>query len=91
MEIEFDSAKDTINIAKHGISLYEAEFLEWDTMLMLPDERKEYYEDRFIGYGKLNGRLHAAVITFRNGKTRIISLRKANKRESKLYEETSPS
>lgn len=40
--IAFDSAKDAANKGKHGVSLAEAEFAEWDAALTKQDERKDY-------------------------------------------------
>ncbi len=42
MKITFDPAKDTVNQAKHGVSLSLAETLEWSLALVKPDTRKSY-------------------------------------------------
>jgi len=39
MEIEFDSAKDRENLAKHGVSLALADQLDWDAALVWIDDR----------------------------------------------------
>ncbi len=49
------------------------------------DERFDYGEPRFVAYGYMNGRLIATVYTQRGNAMRIISMRKANTREEKLY------
>ncbi|MFN5350137.1 MAG: BrnT family toxin, partial [Polaromonas sp.] len=49
---------------------------------------KDYGERRFRVPGCINGRLHAAVSTPRADKLHVISLRKANSREVKIYEKT---
>lgn len=41
MKITFNSSKDAINIAKHGVSLAKASLLGWDSALVWPDLRKE--------------------------------------------------
>ncbi|NKC16737.1 MAG: BrnT family toxin [Gammaproteobacteria bacterium] len=84
MHIEFDSAKDQANIAKHGVSLGEAKSLDRDDALIIEDPR-DYGELRYIAYAALHGRLHVTVYTMRGDSTRIISLRKANSREVKYY------
>jgi uncharacterized protein len=59
---------------------------EWDSALIVADSRRAYGESRFQAFGLIAGRLHVLVFTTRSGKTHIISLRKANKREVKRYE-----
>lgn len=85
MLIEFDTAKDRANRAKHGISLAAAESFEWDSAVIDPDTRFEYGEERFQGLGLIGNRVHTVVFTVRGDSIRIISLRKANKREEKRY------
>ena len=58
MDITFDPAKDAINVAKHGISLHEAEKFEWDTAITWPDMRRDYGEVRMAGIGYVGSRLH---------------------------------
>ena len=81
VEIEFDPNKDAMNIVKHGVSLADAVKLEWDCLLAQQDNRGEYNEVRMIGYLPLSSRVYCVVYTDRNNVRRIISLRKANKRE----------
>ena len=83
--IEYDSSKDRANQEKHGIALNQAEYFEWDEVLTIPDTREDYGEERFIGYGLLGGSLHALVYTYRGDNIRVISLRKANRKERKTY------
>lgn len=86
MEIEFDSTKDKANVDKHGISLALGELMDLLKATIIPDDRQYYGEQRYLAYGDIKGRLHAMVFTYRNGRVRVISLRKANKRERKVYE-----
>ncbi|MDD5058637.1 MAG: BrnT family toxin [Sideroxydans sp.] len=85
MEIAYDSAKDIANQAKHGVSLALAAELEWDTLWAKPDARRNYGEERWIGYVILERRLYCVVFTDRDEQRRIISLRKANTREVNNY------
>ena len=85
MEITFDSTKDAINTAKHGVSLTLGSQLEWDELLAQPDTRHDYGELRMIGYAPIGARVFCVVFTDRGGERRIISLRKANAREVKHY------
>ncbi len=85
MKIEFDPTKDAINQVKHGISLAMAEFLDWETAVIEPDNRFEYGEIRFIGLSPLDGRVYTVVFTYREPNIRVISLRKSNKKEVNKY------
>ncbi len=85
MQIEFDPAKNAFNMAKHGVSLAQAGQMEWDTLVSMPDRRRDYGEPRMIGYALVGARLYCVVFAGRAGVRRIISLRKANDREVDLY------
>lgn len=87
MDIAFDPAKDESNVAKHGVSLSLAGDFEWDECLAGPDARRAYGEDRMVAIGYIGVRLFVVVYVDREGVRRIISLRKANKREEKRYAE----
>lgn len=87
MDIEFDTAKDEANIAKHGVSLALAAEIEWCDVLCVPDTRRDYGEVREIGFSVIAQRLYVVVFVQRGEVMRIISLRKANSREVKLYDE----
>jgi len=85
MQIEFDPAKDAANIAKHGISLAEAERLDWSTAFIEVDDRFAYDELRMAGLGLIGADLFYVVFVEREDVTRVISLRPAEKREFKSY------
>jgi uncharacterized DUF497 family protein len=87
VEHEFDGAKDASNMEKHGLSLAEAVFFEWETALVREDMRKAYAERRFEAVGYVGKRLCVMVFCLRPGAIRIISLRRANMREEKRYAE----
>jgi uncharacterized protein len=86
---EWDERKNRSNLRKHGFDLADAVPMFNGPMLALPDDREEYEENRWIGIGITHGRI--AVVAFAEcGEEciRIISLRKANQRERRLFEET---
>jgi uncharacterized protein len=85
MEIVLDAEKDAQNRAKHGLALGDAVLLEWEGRVDVPDSRLEYGEERRVAYAYIGDRLHVCVYTMRDGGMRIISLRKANKRETRNY------
>lgn len=88
MEISFDIHKDWLNQVKHGISLAEAVYFEWDNAHEAIDVRRDYGESRVVAIGYLGVRLHVVVYVDRGDVRRIISLRKANDREVNLYAKT---
>jgi hypothetical protein len=85
MEFEFDQNKSQSNKAKHGIDFIEAQIL-WldDNRLEIPARITD--EPRIVILGKIGTKVWAAVVTYRADKTRIISVRRARKREVALYE-----
>ena len=85
MRIEFDPAKDASNLGKHGLSLALAAELDWDASLVWVDERYEYGELRMIALAPDTGILYYVAFVDRGEARRIISLRKANRREVKHY------
>lgn len=86
--IEYDDTKNRINIAKHGLSFNAVEYFEWNSAIIVEDNRADYGEKRYRALGMINDRLHGIAFVIRRKKIRVISLRKANKREEKQYEET---
>jgi uncharacterized DUF497 family protein len=84
--VEFDPGKDVINRAKHGCSFVEALALDWHALLVIEDRRMKYGEPRWRGMGPIRGRLHCVVFTIRGDAIRVISLRRANRREIKAHE-----
>lgn len=85
MDIEFDEKKNQLNIKKHGVSFLEAKNINWDSLWAFEDNRKNYNEIRMIGYVLIVSRLYNIVYTLRGSSVRIISLRKANKKEVLNY------
>jgi uncharacterized DUF497 family protein len=86
MKYEWDENKCMANIAKHGVDFISAEEFDWFTAIEVFDDRKDYGEDRWISLGLIKNRLHVLIYTVKLDAIRIISLRKANKRERAFYE-----
>lgn len=91
MNIIWDEAKNKQNIKKHGFDLADtAELFTGNAPFFVNlDTRQDYGEDRWKGIGVLQGVVVVVVIfTERDDETiRVISLRKANSREKKTYEQ----
>jgi uncharacterized DUF497 family protein len=85
MRIEYDAVKNRRNIEERNISFDNAAELLDSEPLVIEDTRRDYRERHFIAYGWLRNRLHVCVYTLRGDVYRIISLRKANRREISAY------
>ena len=96
MDFEWDENKNQSNITKHGIDFEQVKpVFEDPHLLTYEDTRFEYGEKREISIGQLLLTTQQKIIivvivhTDRNGKFRLISARKANKQEKKIYEQQS--
>lgn len=86
MRYDWDEAKRDANRQKHGVDFTQAEQMDWGSCLTRIDDRHCYGEARFQTLGLIQGRLHMLVWTQPAPATiRIISLRKANRREIEDY------
>ena len=85
MEFEFDPQKSKSNKAKHGIDFEETQSL-WDDIDVLEIPARTEDEPRWIIIGRIGDMLWSAIITYREEKVRIISVRRARQEERDLYE-----
>ena len=86
MQYEWDEAKNRKNVSKHGLSFEDAEVVLSGPCVTFEDDRFDYGEERFITLGLLAGRLVVVAHSPREEGTRIISMRKANRSEQKIYQ-----
>lgn len=87
MDFEFDESKSASNKSKHGIDFLEAQLLWFDEMLIeIPARTTD--EPRFLVIGRIRGKHWSAVITYRDDRIRIISVRRSRHEEVKIYEGT---
>lgn len=87
MNIEFDEAKSERNARERGLPFELAERFDFDTALIRPDIRRDYGESRYQAFGLIDNRLYFLAFSLRGDAVRIISLRKANAREVRFYEQ----
>ncbi|WP_080799258.1 BrnT family toxin [Arabiibacter massiliensis] len=80
----FDYRKNEANIEKHGVSFEEAKGI-WLDPDYLKVPAKKSGEKRFLAIGMVDGRCLTAVATNRGNAVRIISARRASKKEAKQY------
>ena len=97
MNFEWDEPKNQANLRKHGIDFREAKLVFNDfNAIFFEDERFDYGEVRYVAIGQLEpdslNKIIIVVVVYtekREDLIRIISVRKANKREVRLYEQQS--
>jgi len=86
MKYEWDENKRIANFIKHSVNFSEAERFDWSSAIETIDDRADYREKRWIALGFIESRLHVLTYTIRGNNIRLISLRKANRRERDCYE-----
>ena len=84
-DFEYDDDKSAANLKKHGIDFLDAQAL-WKDPDLLEIRAKSDDEPRFLVVGLIGPKHWSAVVTFRNGTIRLISVRRSRKREVELYE-----
>jgi uncharacterized protein len=85
VEFEFDPAKSAANLEKHGIDFTQAQQL-WQDVARVEIPGRTTDEPRWLVIGRIDGRHWSVVVTYRQGRARIISARRSRKEEVALYE-----
>ena len=88
MQFDFDPGKDAANLSKHGLSLAAAAELSWDAALVWIDNRTDYGEVRMVPLAPIGDILFVVAFVDREKARRVISLRRANRREVSHYVKT---
>jgi uncharacterized DUF497 family protein len=84
MIFEFDKQKSKRNKEKHGIDFIEAQYIWEDPdCVMIPARTSG--ESRYLLIGKYDNKIWSAIVTLRNQKIRIISVRRSRKNEEEIY------
>lgn len=84
-DFEFDEVKSQANLDKHGINFVAAQEL-WKDPYLLEIRAKSEGEPRFVLIGMIGEKHWSAVVTYREGRIRLISVRRSRKKEIELYE-----
>ncbi|KAF3983857.1 MAG: BrnT family toxin [Methylococcales symbiont of Hymedesmia sp. n. MRB-2018] len=82
---EFDDKKNALNLSKHDIDFVSAQAL-WNDPDLVEVQATSDSEPRFLLIGCIGTKHWSAVITYREGNIRIISVRRSRKSEVELYE-----
>ena len=85
MEFEFDKRKSEMNMIKHGIDFIEAQNI-WNDPDRIEIPAKTIDEQRFLIIGKISDKYWSGIITYRNERVRIISVRRSRPKEIDIYE-----
>ena len=85
MQFVWDEAKRRTNQRKHGIDFADAEQIFGGVTLTAEDNREAYGERRFLTLGLLDDQVVSVAHTEHGEEIRIISIRKATKREAQFY------
>lgn len=84
MEFEFDPVKSASNLRKHGIDFVDAQAL-WRDPDRLEIPARSIDEPRVQVIGRIDNRVWSAFTTTREGRVRIISVRRARHEEEEAY------
>lgn len=87
MNLEWDPKKAKENLRKHRVAFATAARFEFDTAFIGIDDDIAYGEERLKAYGFIGDWLHVMIYVERGDTLRIISLRKASRKEIDVYEE----
>ena len=85
MKYEFDKNKSKVNKKKHGIDFIEAQAL-WDDPNIIEIPAKAVDESRYLVIGKILNKHWSGIITYRDSRIRIISVRRSRTQEVHIYE-----
>jgi uncharacterized protein len=86
MEFEWDESKNRKNKNKHGID-FETAMELWNDKNRIEIQTPFPIENRSVLIGKIDKKLWSAIFTLRDNAIRIISVRRARKKEAKFYEQ----
>jgi len=90
MDFEFDASKSEANKVKHGVNFHQARKL-WEDPDALEYLARTEGESRKLLIARMDGRHWAVIFTERGDRIRIISARRARKKEVESYEQATTS
>ncbi len=90
-QFEWDEEKSVRNLRVHGLDFAYATALFDNPVAEREDTRRDYGEQRIIAIGMIENECFVVIYTPRGGRRRIISVRRANRKERNEYRSTYPS
>ena len=85
-DFEWDTENEGVHVRKHGIDFSTVSRIWEATVFEKSDARHDYGEERFIGVGKVDGRLLVVVYTWRGETRHIITAWKVREHGKRRYE-----
>jgi uncharacterized protein len=85
VDFEFYPAKSLANLEKHGIDYTHVQAL-WEDVMRVEIPARTVDEPRWLVIGRIDGKHWSVVVTYREGRIRIISARRSRTEEAALYE-----
>ena len=86
MKLDWDETKRQTTLRTRGLDFADVDQIEWDTAIVLDDDRRDYGERRQVCMGLLHGQLVVVAYTFRDDALRVISMRRASRRERRIHD-----
>jgi hypothetical protein len=87
VRFQYDPSKAASNLKKHGVSFADAEGVFYDPLAIHKPDPDSEDEERFVAVGMGSaGTILVVVYTLRGEEIRLISARRATRREVKNYE-----
>ncbi len=87
MLFEWDDNKAKENLVKHKVPFdFAIRVFDDECHITWLDTRFDYDEERFVTLGLIDGRLFTVAHTLRGEKIRLISARKATRKENRVYD-----
>lgn len=87
MKLDWDETKRSKTLQERGLDFASVAEADWDEALTVQDNRQDHGETRFVSLVPIHNRLCVVAWCARGDRIRIISLRKANARERKIYDQ----
>lgn len=88
MEVRWDPAKAKANYKKHGVRFSDAELVLYDLMALSFEDNDAEGEQWFVSIGSdVIGNVLVVVYSYRDEAIRLISARRATRKEVRIYEE----
>ena len=81
----WDEKKRSLNLTKHGIDFRDAAIIFDGPLVTVEDMREDYGEPRYVALGLLVGVVVSLTYTERGDRIRVISIRKAQKHETRFF------
>jgi len=86
VEFEFDQRKSRSNGKKHGIDFVAAQAL-WEDPDLVEIPARTIDEPRFLVVGRIGTDYWSGIVTYREGRVRLIAVRRSRKEEIAPYED----